>query len=473
MVKTKKIQQENQIDNFLFQISTNNISRYFNYGIILPVKYIGEKNRTTDDIQNEFSEFLVLTKGKYAKSKVKQYILEITILKKETKYLQETSTNGVFLFDKPLPISRVSSIYYNSEKDKEDTLSTVKVGSDSNIPDHLFEKMPKLKKIINFKSKVKNYVNKNNYEKKINEFDKIMGMYCYVRNAKLLYNKNKINQNHEILCLISNNFNDEHSANINQSKSKFFDKLLKRNHSQKDLLSEIVINIYDKDKDFNLDLLKSLIEKHRGDLKPEELVKKEANIKKSQELYKHVEKYIKDPDVNAHHKILQKAWIESVKIESDKIKDKIENKTVTLLDRVYNSLGKSLEKQNRFKWLNSDRGLQNYFYATYITEYGAKRSNSKHNLINSILEEVPEDLIENILALMGIYFGYYALPVSVAINKNENPINIKFNLDSRFDKLIIEAIYQFVVNELKDQDFEHITHSGNESSEDQIRLFRT
>ena len=59
------------------------------------------------------------------------------------------------------------------------------------------------------------------------------------------------------------------------------------------------------------------------------------------------------------------------------------------------------------------------------------------------------------------------------INKNENPINIKFNLDSRFDKLIIEAIYQFVVNELKDKDLEHIAHSGNESSEDQIRLFRT
>ena len=245
MVNTKKIKQENKIDNYLFQISINNISRYFNYGMLLPVKYIGEKNRSTNDIQNEFSEFLVLNKDKYVKSKEKQYFLEISILKKETKYLQETNTKGVFLFNKPLPISRVNSIYYNSEKDKKDTLITVKAGSDSNIPDHIFKKIPKLKKILNLTSKVKNYVNKNNYEKKINEFDKVMGMYCFTRNAKLLYDKNQRNQNHEIISLISENLNDKYSAMINQNKLSFFDKLLKRNHSQKDFLSEIIMNIYD------------------------------------------------------------------------------------------------------------------------------------------------------------------------------------------------------------------------------------
>ena len=64
---------------------------------------------------------------------------------------------------------------------------------------------------------------------------------------------------------------------------------------------------------------------------------------------------------------------------------------------------------------------------------------------------------------MGIYFGYFELPPQETINTEsqfkefiQEPINIKFRLDSRLDYLTIESIYQFTFNNKIDENLDFL-----------------
>jgi len=152
-IKKKRKNVNNELDTYLFQISTANIIRYFNYGILLPVKYIGEENRTEVDIQNRYPDFLVLTKHKYIDSKDRQYLIEVVLSEDEVKDLIKTNNKNVFLYSKPIPISRVINIFYNEKNDINDTLKTIEAGVDSFI--------------INEKKKIKDLENIDNFNYKI------------------------------------------------------------------------------------------------------------------------------------------------------------------------------------------------------------------------------------------------------------------------------------------------------------------
>ena len=86
------------------------------------------------------------------------------------------------------------------------------------------------------------------------------------------------------------------------------------------------------------------------------------------------------------------------------------------------------------------------------------------NIKNNISYELPEQYAEITLALMGLNFGYFHLPARETIDNIypeydkiiENPVHIKFKLDSRLDYLTIESIYQFVFHENRNHDMDFI-----------------
>ncbi|NBA77746.1 hypothetical protein GOQ04_19470 [Emticicia sp. ODNR4P] len=108
-----------------------NLAHYLMSGIIVPSIYIENKNI---DIQDKFKNYLLLSSQKFTKDT--NCAIEI-ILNVDEEVPRKISDN-FYLFDMPLPISRISNIYFTSEEQKVSTNFNITSGS-AFIPDGLLK----------------------------------------------------------------------------------------------------------------------------------------------------------------------------------------------------------------------------------------------------------------------------------------------------------------------------------------------
>ena len=266
----------------------------------------------------------------------------------------------------------------------------------------------------------------------------------------------------------------EQSQQLNTNENvQTFRRMLRVADEENDLFSQIISLVYDREKDFDLETFKDLVVEFQNKFVMEELREEKNVIDTARKfmLSESKKDYIKSDYSDEIFELCFKIMTKRMKDKSDDLTKLYNDETKTIQRLLKRDFAiDSLKKQERFELLKNNLKLVHYYYALYMAEYGDKNTNDKENIKNNISYELPEQYAEITLALMGLYFGYFSLPpqesiinIDPAYEKIiENPVHIKFKLDSRLDFLTIESIYQFVFHEKDIHDLEFIIRPDTE-----------
>lgn len=116
---------------YYLPIKSVNLAHYFSKGCICPTLYIKNRN---EDIQNKFNNQLLLSDIKFTNST--NCSLEIVLNSKEESL--EKITEHFFLFNTPLPISRIKKVLFQDKSQKVNTLFDITSGA-AFLPNELIE----------------------------------------------------------------------------------------------------------------------------------------------------------------------------------------------------------------------------------------------------------------------------------------------------------------------------------------------
>jgi hypothetical protein len=162
---------------YYLPISSTSLAHYFGCACIKPSKYFENKQ---EDLQDKFSDFLLVTTN-FGTQQI-DCCLELVFTKQEATDLIDI-TNGFYLYEKPLPITRVRKIFFTSKERKEQTITNINM-STAFVPDGLVEVVKKeFNNVpIDKLEKPTDIANLNN-EEQIKIFDKYLGGLALMRLA--------------------------------------------------------------------------------------------------------------------------------------------------------------------------------------------------------------------------------------------------------------------------------------------------
>lgn len=169
-------------NKYYLHISSVNLSHYFSCACIKPSKYF---NTRSEDIQSCFPDYLLLSNEK--RSANSDCSIELILTKDEVNKLLPSKSNVNFYFLAiPLPITRVSSVYFETEelKDKISTLINLSTAFiPKNIP-KIFqnEKITETDKIVlTTKDKTPDY------SEQLKHYNSILGGFAIMKLAREPY----------------------------------------------------------------------------------------------------------------------------------------------------------------------------------------------------------------------------------------------------------------------------------------------
>jgi len=192
---------------YYFPINSTSLAHYFGCACIMPAKYFSNK---PEDIQDKLSEFLLIST--HMGTQLTDCSLEIVFTKQEVEDLIDIK-KGWFLYEKPLPITRVRKIFFTSKEIEQQTITNINM-STAFVPESLTEvkifentKTDKLEKPKDI------YIKR--YEDKIKLFDKYLGGIALMRLAGEEY----MNYSENYFATLSL-FNDNIQKDLEFSKVK-------------------------------------------------------------------------------------------------------------------------------------------------------------------------------------------------------------------------------------------------------------
>ncbi len=413
--KLEYLIEKKVVSKTLIQINKSNLLTYFAYGLIFPNnletrEIVRDKNRVKD-AQSLFPDYLLLSDGFIDDLGEDQIFLDVQLTGLEKKQLIQIE-NSLF-FDKPLPISRVSKILVSSTKVKDNILSSIETFPDTFIPESLFQVYsPSSINKIEFDSNIKP-VPQSNKEDLIScksRFDKILGMLAFMKNTELYFaNSNKIFSDYTnyyflVLHLLNSEFEINDKTAIKDSTINVFNTLLQKTSTHKgDLLEAMIKKIYN-DEVFDKNTVSDFFE------------------------------YSQNFSTNPQF--------------------------IPVLQDAFRSLT-DYGFADALKKLENPAELWSYYALAVLSKYNKKEASDKDALKKGFADRIKENYAEVILAMLGLYYGYASLPKQEEINLSDNYFrtlipkfqNIKFRLESNFDKQIIESVYQFCFNQQPDNSF--------------------
>ena len=153
-----------------------NLAHYLGSGIIAPSNYIENKN---NDIQDRFKNHLLLSSFKFTSDT--NCAIEIVFNKNEE--VPKKISEHFYLFDMPLPISRIKNIYFTNDEQKVSTKFNITSGS-AFIPEGLLnvtkEEAIETKELENIDYKSSD-INWSEYLKK---YDQVLGGFSTMKISK-------------------------------------------------------------------------------------------------------------------------------------------------------------------------------------------------------------------------------------------------------------------------------------------------
>jgi hypothetical protein len=164
-------------NSFYIPINSGSLAHYFSKAIILPAKYFTNK---PDDIQNRFAESLLLSESKWAKNA--DCSIEVVLTDAEIQGLSKVSEH-FFLYNTPIPISRVKSVCFLDPKQKETTIWNINSGA-AFIPEYIVsvEKNKDVEMVSDNEINIGNELKSTSeLSDKIKQFDIILGGFAFMR----------------------------------------------------------------------------------------------------------------------------------------------------------------------------------------------------------------------------------------------------------------------------------------------------
>lgn len=164
-------------NSFYIPINSGSLAHYFSKAIILPAKYFTNK---PDDIQNRFADSLLLSESKWVKNS--DCSIEVVLTDTEVKDLSKVSEH-FFLYNTPIPISRVKSVCFLDAKQKETTIWNINNGA-AFIPESIVsvEKSRDVEVLSDSEINAGNeYKSTSELSDKIKRFDIILGGFAFMR----------------------------------------------------------------------------------------------------------------------------------------------------------------------------------------------------------------------------------------------------------------------------------------------------
>lgn len=161
---------------YYLPINSTSLAYYFGNACIKPGKYFDNK---PDDLQDKFNDFILITTC--FGTQQTDCCLELVLTKQEIEDLNDIN-NGWFLYDKPLPISRIRKIYFTDGERKDKTITNINM-STAFVPNDLIEVVKGFEnpKIDNFEKPEDIFI--NSYADKLKTFDSFLGGLALMRLA--------------------------------------------------------------------------------------------------------------------------------------------------------------------------------------------------------------------------------------------------------------------------------------------------
>jgi hypothetical protein len=161
---------------YYLPISSRCLAHYFGSACIMPSKYFQNKPM---DLQNKFEEFLLLTTN--IGTKETDCSLELVLTQSELKDLIDIK-RGFYLYQKPLPISRVKSVLFSDKNQKEQTIVNITM-STAFIPENIIEIVENFDTVDTSKLKVPSKLHFKNWSLEIRKFNSVLGGFALMRLA--------------------------------------------------------------------------------------------------------------------------------------------------------------------------------------------------------------------------------------------------------------------------------------------------
>ena len=118
---------------YYLHIDSSNLGYYFDYACIYPYNCYA---KVTPDFQKVQKDFIILSNKKW--NHTCDCSLEVIITENEKQNIVDTNFEGVFFYKKPIPISRIKSIYFNDHEVKDRVIFNNNL-STAFIPEHLIK----------------------------------------------------------------------------------------------------------------------------------------------------------------------------------------------------------------------------------------------------------------------------------------------------------------------------------------------
>jgi hypothetical protein len=164
-------------NSFYIPINSGSLAHYFSKAIILPAKYFNNK---PEDIQNRFADSLLLSESKWVRNC--DCSIEIVLTDAEAKELAKVS-DRFYLYNTPIPISRVKSVVFLDAKQKETTIWNINSGA-AFVPDGIVsvEKNRDIDILSDTEIEAGNdFKSTAEVSDKIKRFDIILGGFAFMR----------------------------------------------------------------------------------------------------------------------------------------------------------------------------------------------------------------------------------------------------------------------------------------------------
>lgn len=425
-IPQKKYPNENKliINKYFIQINKNNLLSYISSALIHPVNYEARdmaRNQRQKDVQNSTPDYLLMTDG-FADVRDKEQVLIEVILTESDKAQLKVLDDKVCLLNYPLPISRIRCIYVANEDAKENLDSIFKTYDDAELPDNLIKKWTN--DFINNSDVVSKLnitdISKSN-ELRIKEkerFDRVLGMISYMKNADLYFADSSGDYANfseyclKVINLINPSFQSKDtniSFSYNDPLKDYFEALI-TGRSESPALSEILFEIY------------------------------EDNFFRKDVLHKISSSYARDKNIKSAFQLLTNDNTKKGLAELSAKRPEF-----TLLAILYRFRNKSGIDKTALKEQLQKQVLFDY------EEIERQKSGKMSQRVNFIL------------AGLGLYYGYRSLPKHEDILFNdefysriERYTKVKFNPNSRIDRIIIESAYQFCFIGRVDSEFDFL-----------------
>lgn len=208
-------------NSFYIPINSGSLAHYFSKAIILPAKYFTNK---PEDIQNRFADSLLLSEGKWVGNC--DCSIEVVLTETEAKELSKVS-DRFYLYNTPIPISRVKSITFLDPKQKETTIWNINSGA-AFVPDTIVkvENNRNIEILSDAEIEAGNeFKSTAELSNKIKRFDIILGGFAFMR----LGGKSFMNYSENYFSTLShfNRLVKEQTLNAAKDKGlKFSDKYI-------------------------------------------------------------------------------------------------------------------------------------------------------------------------------------------------------------------------------------------------------